>query len=174
MWRAGVWIFNTLTGDCIPLHVADPLRDQMPSIVTSHVVGGPPLVALCLYGRVVITNRSRSELAEPIPIPGPFVRLAQFSRDGKQLMTLSGSSWTACDTIMISSLNTIASAPDTTVVTDVSSPAPEWLAELADAVSRQQPDDSISFWTVEKLRLKFAKVERSTPYDIVWNRFFSN
>jgi hypothetical protein len=114
-----------------------------------------------------------NELSEPIAISEPLVTLVRVRDDGEELLTLSGSIWNAYDTVRVSSLKMLNSPSINDIQFDGKSP-PEWLAELADAVSGQQPDDEKSFWTVRKLYAKYSKEQWSREYDVVWRRFFAN
>jgi hypothetical protein len=106
-WGAGVWRFNTATGRCGPVR-GQSFRDQMPRLISTRGDTNPWLVAKCLYRRVEILDKDEKPLTT-IPINEPLVGFAQFRRDGKELLTLSGGVWNAMDTIRVTGLKTLAS-----------------------------------------------------------------
>jgi hypothetical protein len=166
---------NIHTGNLVPLHPKFfyDFHDRLARIATLRRDGTRTLVACCLYSRITIANEDMNELAEPIAISEPLVTLARVKKDGAELLTLSGSIWNAYDTVRVSSLSMLNQTTPNNIQFDGKF-APDWLAELADAVSGQQPDDEKSFWTVRKLYAKYSKEQRPGQYDIVWRRFFAN
>ncbi len=174
-WGAGVWKVDMHTGNVAPLHPKSfyDYHDQIARVVTSNEGSPHPLVATCLYSRITLTDTDMNELSEPIPISEPWVTLARFRKEGDELLTLSGSIWNASDTIRVTSLKMLTAPMATQMQFDGKNP-PSWLAELADAVSGQQPDDEKSFWTVRTLYSRFSREVRTQQYDVIWDRFFSN
>jgi hypothetical protein len=174
-WGGGIWKLDIHTGNVVPLRPKAfyDYHDQLARVAMSNGGATHLLVATCLYSRITIADAGMNELSEPIPISEPWVMLARFRQDGDELLTLSGSIWNASDTIRVTSLKMVNSSTITKTQFDGKSP-PSWLAEIADAVSGQQPDDEKSFWTLQKLYSKFAKENRAQEYDVIWQRFFPN
>jgi hypothetical protein len=174
-WGGGIWRLDIHTGNLVPMHPKFfyDFHDRLARIATLRRDEAQTLVACCLYSRITIADKDMNELAEPIAISEPLVALARVKDDGEELLTLSGSIWNAYDTVRVSSLSMLNHAMPTNIQFDGKF-APDWLAELADAVSGQQPDDEKSFWTVRKLYAEYSKEQRSGEYDVVWRRFFAN
>src|ERR1700730_13211262 len=172
-WGGGIWTLDTKTGTLVPLHPKFfyDFHDRLARIATSRIDATHTLVAYCLFSRITIADEDMNELAEPIVISEPLVTLVRVRDDGEEVLTLSGSIWNAYDTVRVSSLKMLNSPSTNDIQFDGISP-PAWLAELADAVSGQQPHDEKSFWTVRKLYAQYSKEQRSREYDAVWRRVF--
>jgi hypothetical protein len=168
-WGAGVWRFNMATGRCDPIR-GQSFRDQMLRLTTARGDTNPRLVAKCLYGRVEILDTDEKRLTS-ISINEPLVGFAEFRRDGKELLTLSGGVWNAMDTIRVTGLETLAPGPVLTNNQFDGTSLPAWFAELADALSGQQTEDVETFWTGRKLIDRFSKEKWPPELDVIWERF---
>ena len=51
-------------------------------------------------------------------------------------------------------------------------PAPQWLADIASAVSASDPSQDGSLMTLEDVRSKYPGSKAGDPYESVWKRFF--
>ncbi len=170
-WNAGVWRINTDTGHC-DLIRGQSFRDQKILLTTARGGTNPRLVAKCLYGRVEILDEHEKRLTS-ISINEPLVGFAQFRRDGKELLTLSGGVWNAMDTIRVTRLGTLTPGRVLTYNQFEGTSLPPWFAELADALSgQQQAEDVETFWTGRKLIDNFSQEKRSPELDVIWERFF--
>ena len=100
-----------------------------------------------------------------------------FSPDGKTVVTLSGSFWSAMDTIRAwdVSLSRPPIDPAKLHLTGKKKPPP-WLADLADAVSGLKvasEDDETPPPVLSELRKDYADSSVSKEYAPVWNRFLA-
>ena len=130
------------------------------------------LVATTLYGRVEVAKGTRMEdPAEPV-IFGGSIGIAQFSSDGQRLLILSGGIWNVYDRMRlvdVSSLyRTLKPAPENLEAKS----APQWLADIASAVSALDAGGDGSLLTLERVRKKYPKSKAGDAYEAVWNRFF--
>ena len=51
-------------------------------------------------------------------------------------------------------------------------PAPQWLADIASAVSASDPDSRWLFAHTGNVRKKYPESKAGDPYESVWKRFF--
>jgi hypothetical protein len=151
-------------------------RDR--GVIRCVVSSGTPtqrLVATALYGRVEVARTAKVDApAEPIVLRGA-VAVPQFSRNGTRLLTLSGGTPNALDTLRVSDVSMLNDSHPTPIANFKNTPGPIWLADLAAAVSALDAANDGSLLTLEQVRENRKKNEKrkaAGPYDIVWQRFF--
>jgi WD40 repeat protein len=152
-------------------------RDQFLKLVAGPSSSGGQLMATSLYCRVSINYSAAwdfaSALAEPICFQGT-TALSTFDLTGSKLMTLSGSSWLAPDTVQIWDVSMRINGEAVGEFHADGNPAPPWLAALARAVSGIP-----RVWDCDDNAAVLSDVFKQTapdtlysPYDKVWKHFF--
>jgi hypothetical protein len=147
------------------------------------------LAAVSLPGRICIadaskvgdTNTLADNLSEPLSIRG-IGGLPCFSGSGDKLLVLSGASFNSGDSVQVWDVshfwkNPPAAPASGAIAIAATSAAPDWLAELADAVSgasRQESEyNNQQFKDYVKNIGTLPAPDLSEPYKSVWQRFFS-
>jgi len=100
-----------------------------------------------------------------------------FGSDGKELLTLSGPTWIAMDTVQVWDISLKFRKMPKSVFKANNEPAPEWLADLARAVSGIPPsslDEDDSSLTLSTVRKSAKKENVRAPYTEVWQHFFDS
>jgi hypothetical protein len=136
--------------------------------------GNRRLTQAVLYRRAVVQNESDAARIEPICFCGVF-GTAQFSYDGKQLLTLSGDTRNALDTIRIWRVPSFDLNRRSTDVEFTGKDAPAWLANLASVASGapQLSDDDPDVSSIVDKLSKEGPGSVAKEYKEVWYRFFS-
>ena len=100
-----------------------------------------------------------------------------FSRDGKTIVSLSGSSWMAMDTVRVWDVSLSRPPSDPSKLRFTGKKAPGWLADLADAVSGMkvatEDDDTVPV-VLSDVKKENAGKAMAKEYEPVWNRFFAD
>jgi WD40 repeat protein len=155
-------------------------KDQFLRLVAGPRTSGRQLIATSLYCRVSINYSAAwdfaSLLAEPICFQGA-TALSMFDLTGSKLMTLSGSSWLAPDTVQIWDVSMRIKGEAVGEFHAGGNPAPLWLAGLARAVSAiprmlDSDDNAAVLSDVFKQTAPLASDTLYSPYDKVWKHFF--
>jgi hypothetical protein len=118
---------------------------------------------IILLRRMILTNSANTR-SEPICFQGT-VATAQFSGDGKKVMTLSGGNLNVLDSIRIWSAPLSDPPPDTDKYQFTGENPPSWLADLAGLVSGLEDCDAmfrLSEYTAKKVQDEYEKI---------WQRF---
>jgi hypothetical protein len=141
--------------------VVDPAKTRERRIVAS-------------YGNRVVLSEPQSfkPIAEPICPQGSY-SVPVFSSDGRKVLTLSGTFWTAFETVRVWRTDLpVASAEAKSVQFDGKSPPP-WLPDLAEAVSGQRvtPDEE-SPWTNTLDAIAAKATPAEGQYKVIWERYF--
>ena len=110
---------------------------------------------IVLYRRMIFADSANTPRSEPICFQGT-VANAEFSDDGKSVMTLSGDSLSTLDTIRIWSAPLPDPPPDADNHQFTGKNAPSWLADLAELVSGLETGDG-------RIRLQAVTRSRKTP-----------
>ena len=156
-----------------------PIKDQFLKLVAGPRTSGGQLMATSLYCRVSINYPAAwgfaSALAEPICFQGT-TALSMFDLTGSKLMTLSGSSWLAPDTVQIWDVSMRIKGEAVGEFHADGKPAPPWLAGLARAVSGiprvwDCDDNAAVLSDLFKQNESTASDTFSSPYDTVWKHF---
>ena len=125
---------------------------------------------ILLYRRMILADSADAPRSEPICFQGTMAN-AEFSDDGKSVMTLSGDSLNELDTIRIWSAPLPDPPPDADNHPFTGRDAPPWLADLAELVCGLET----SFSDKEKPSLdqiaESARREGRDEYRRVWQRF---
>jgi hypothetical protein len=147
-------------------------RDQFMRIVVGPGDFARRLVAESLYGRVEVAKGTRmKEPAEPA-IFGGSIGIAQFSADGKRLLILSGGIWNVFDRMRLIDVTSLYRTPERAPEKFEDKPAPQWLADIAAAVSALDTTGDGALLTLETVRTRYPQSKAGDPYEAVWNRFF--
>jgi WD40 repeat protein len=155
-------------------------KDQFLRLVAGPRASGRQLMATSLFGRVSINYSAAwdfaSALAEPICFQGTTAR-SMFDLTGSKLMTLSGSSWLAPDTVQIWDVSMRIKGEAVGDFHAGGNPAPPWLAGLARAVSGiprmwDSDDNAAVLSDVFKQTASMAPDTLYSPYDKAWKHFF--
>ena len=136
---------------------------------------GKRLAAISFNGRVEIEEASALDgpVAEPICFKG-VVGSSRFSPDGKKILVLSGSYWTALDTVQVWDTDLHKPMLEVGQIAFDGSLAPLWLADLAEVESAPEgrsSDDDEAPQTMEDIRKKYS-AEHGGTYEVIWRRFF--
>ena len=114
--------------------------------------------------------------AEPMCFNDAIV-FPNFSADGKMIVSLSGSSWVAMDTVRAWDVSlSRPAAADASKLRFTGKNPPPWLADLADAVSGMRvatEDDETPPITLSDLRQTYADGPVPKEYAPIWNRFLA-
>jgi WD40 repeat protein len=98
-----------------------------------------------------------------------------FSGDGKTIVSLSGSSWMAMDTVRVWDVSLSRPPSDPSKLHFTGKKAPPWLADLADAVSGMkvatEDDDTVPV-VLSDVKKENAGKTIAKEYQPVWDRFF--
>jgi len=171
-WNS-VRILNIVDGKVTAPPVRPPtFRDQSMRLVVGPGVLATRLVATTLYGRVEVANGARmQDPAEPAVFRGS-IGVAQFSSDGKRLLILSGGTWSALDSMRLIDVSPLYRKEESPPIKFQQKPAPQWLADLAGAVSALDNTGDGSLTTLEDVRSKYPESKSGDVYESVWKRFF--
>jgi hypothetical protein len=155
-------------------------KDQFLRLVAGPRTSGRQLIATSLFSRVSINYSAAwdfaSLLTEPICFQGT-TALSMFDLTGSKLMTLSGSSWLAPDTVQIWDVSMRIKGEAGGEFQAGGNPAPPWLAGLARAVSGiprmwDSDDNAVVLSDVFKQTVPVAPDTLYSRYDKVWKHFF--
>ena len=152
-------------------------QDQAMRLVFTSQQAGKRLAAFTLNGRVEIGEASAlldGPVAEPICFKGA-AGLSRFSPDGKKILVLSGSYWTALDTVQVWDTDLQKPMLQVEQIPFDDSLAPLWLADLAEVESAPEgrsSDDDEAPQTMEDLRKKYSAEQGRGTYEVIWRRFF--
>jgi hypothetical protein len=166
---------NIRTGEL--KQVSSPRRqDQAMRLVFAPKRAVKRLAAVTLNGRVEIEEASALDgpVAEPICFKG-VVGFSRFSPDGKKILVLSGSYWTAFDTLQVWDTDLQKSMSEVKRLPFDGSLAPLWLADLAEVESAPEgrsSDDDEAPQTMEDIRKKYSEEQGGGTYKVIWRRFF--
>ena len=168
---SGIRTLDLRTGGLRP--VPPPtFRDQFMRIVVGPGDFARRLVAKSLYGRVEVAKGTRlNEPAEPA-IFGGSTGIAQFSSDGNRLLILSGGIWNVFDRMRLIDVTPVYRLQEAAPEIFEAKPAPQWLADIASAVSASDPGQDGSLMTLEDVRKKYPESKAGNAYEAVWKRFF--
>jgi hypothetical protein len=146
------------------------LRDQSMRIIFGPERSGRRQVGIVLYRRMILDESPDKHRSEPISFQGT-VANAEFSDDGKSVMTLSGDSLNALDTIRIWSAPLPDPPPDAGNHLFTGRDAPPWLADLAELVcGLETPSSDKEKPTLEQIA-ENARREVRDEYKRIWQRF---
>jgi hypothetical protein len=147
-------------------------RDQNMRIIFGPEHSGRRQEDIVLYGRMIPADSANTPRSEPICFQGT-VANAKFSVDGKSVMTLSGDSLNALDTIRIWSAPLPDPPPDADNYQFTGKNAPSWLADLAELVSGidiPSIDEETTSSTRDQIT-ENAPREVQDEYKKIWQRF---
>ena len=134
------------------------------------------LAAITYNGRVEIEDASALDGAgaEPICFKG-VGGCSRFIADGKKILILSGSYWTAFDTVQVWDTDLQKPMLEAEKISFNGSLAPLWLADLAEvesALGGQNLDDDEAPQTMEDIRKKYSAERGGGTYEVIWQYFF--
>ena len=115
--------------------------------------------------------RSREKPAEPVVFRGS-VGIPQFSLDGQRLLILSGVMFNVFDSVRLIDVSPLYRLREDAPKKFEEKPAPQWLADIATAVSASDPSQDGSLMTLEDVRTKYPGSKAGDPYESVWKHFF--
>jgi WD40 repeat protein/energy-coupling factor transporter ATP-binding protein EcfA2 len=170
-----IQFLNIRTGEL--KQVSSPRRqDQAMRLVFTPQQAGKRLAAITFNGRVEIEEASALDgpAAEPIYFKG-VVGCSRFSPDGKKILILSGSYWTAFDTVQVWDTDLQKPMLEVERISFDGSLAPLWLADLAEVESAPEgrsSDDEEAPQTMEDIRKKYSAEQGEGTYKVIWRRFF--
>jgi Novel STAND NTPase 1 len=168
---SGIRTLNLLNGNVTP--VPPPtFRDQFMRIVVGPGDFARRLVAKSLYGRVEVAKGERlQEPAEPAVFRGS-IGVAQFSSDGQRMLILSGGIWNVFDSMRLIDVSPLYRTQRLAPEKFEDKPAPQWLADIASAVSALDTTGDGSLLTLETVRQRYPESKAGDAYQAVWKRFF--
>ena len=172
-----VKILDIDTGDVQTIDPPTP-RDQFMRFVLGPSNARNQLFATALYGRVILNDVNSFDFKRPATVPIGFQGTAGFpvfSHDARELLTLSGAVWIAMDTVQIWDLSFRSPVENSKAFRCNGEPAPQWLADLARAVSgvpRPSYEEFTPNLTLESVRAQAAPETIREPYAVVWRHFF--
>ncbi len=168
---SGIRTLDLRNGNVTP--VPPPtFRDQFMRIVVGPGDFARRLVAKSLYGRVEVAKGDRmQEPAEPVVFRGS-IGVVQFSSDGQRMLTLSGGIWNVFDSMRLIDVSPSYRTQRPASETVEDKPAPQWLADIASAVSALDTTGDGALITLETVRKRYPESKAGDPYEAVWNRFF--
>jgi hypothetical protein len=169
---SGIRTLNLPNGNVTP--VPPPtFRDQFMRIVVGPGDYARRLVAKSLYGRVEVAKGARlQEPAEPVVFRGS-IGVAQFSSDGQRMLILSGGIWNVFDSMRLIDVSPLYRTQRPASEKFEDKPAPQWLADIASAVSALDTTGDGALLTLETVRTRYPQSKAGDPYEAVWNRFFT-
>jgi len=169
-WNS-VRILNMLDGNVIPIP-PPTFRDQSMRLVVGPGDYTTRLVATSLYNRVhVAKGADREKPAEPVVFRGS-IGIPQFSSDGQRLLILSGGVFNVYDSLRLIDVSPLYRPQGNTPEKLKEKPAPQWLADIASAVSALDTTGDGSLLTLETVKKKYPESKVGDPYELVWKRFF--
>ena len=168
---SGIRTLNLPNGNVTP--VPPPtFRDQFMRIVVGPGDFARRLVAKSLYGRVEVAKGERlQEPAEPVVFRGS-IGVAQFSSDGQRMLILSGGIWNVFDSMRLIDVSPLYRTQRLAPEKFEDKPAPQWLADIASAVSALDTTGDGSLLTLETVRQRYPESKAGDAYQAVWKRFF--
>ncbi len=167
----GVRILDLRDGKLTPIP-PPTFRDQFMRLVVGPGDYATRLVATSLYGRIhVAKGAQREKPAEPVVFRGS-VGIPQFSPDGQRLLILSGAMFNVLDSMRLIDVSQLYRPREAAPEKLEDKPAPQWLAEIAAAMSASDPIQDGSLMTLEDVRRKYPESKAGDPYEAVWKRFF--
>ena len=168
---SGIRTLNLPNGNVTP--VPPPtFRDQFMRIVVGPGDFARRLVAKSLYGRVEVAKGERlQEPAEPAVFRGS-IGVAQFSSDGQRMLILSGGIWNVFDSMRLIDVSPLYRTQRLAPEKFEDKPAPQWLADIASAVSALDTTGDGSLLTLETVRQRYPESKAGDAYQAVWKRFF--
>ncbi len=153
------------------------------SIESAPPIPGSRRIAAVFAGKVEIFTDTdlKTPIAQPVGFRGVSGVLT-LSQDGRRLLTLSGPTWNAFDTVRSWSLEPVPTIPWDTEQIDKNEIAPIWLADLAEAVSGQAggseedaetPERSCLAELVKKYSAEVNADQKpeDAKYKRIWQRF---
>jgi hypothetical protein len=147
-------------------------RDQFMRLVVGPGDYATRLVATSLYGRIhVAKGAQREKPAEPVVFRGS-VGIPQFSLDGQRLLILSGVMFNVFDSVRLIDVSPLYRPREDAPKKFEEKPAPQWLTDIASAVSASDPSQDGSLMTLEDVRSKYPGSKAGDPYESVWKHFF--
>jgi hypothetical protein len=165
-------ILDLTTGEFRQSFSPSTRRDQNMRIIFGPEHSGRRQEDIAIYRRIVSADSASSTRSEPICFQGT-VANAEFSVDGKSLMTLSGDSSNALDTIRIWSAPLPDPPPDADNHQFTGKNAPSWLADLAELVSGLETpssDEETTSSILDQITENAAR-EVQDEYKKIWQRF---
>lgn len=147
-------------------------RDQNMRIIFGPVHSGQRQEDIVLYRRMLPADSANTPRSEPICFQGT-VANAEFSDDGESVVTLSGDSLNALDTIRIWSAPLPDPPPDAENHQFTGENAPAWLADLAEWVSGLETP-TINEENTSSTRDQITEDgprEVQGEYEKIWRRF---
>jgi energy-coupling factor transporter ATP-binding protein EcfA2 len=165
-------ILDLTTGEFRQSFSPSTRRDQNMRIIFGPEHSGRRQEDIAVYRRIVSADSASSTRSEPICFQGT-VANAEFSVDGKSLMTLSGDSSNALDTIRIWSAPLPDPPPDADNHQFTGKNAPSWLADLAELVSGLETpssDEETTSSILDQITENAAR-EVQDEYKKIWQRF---
>jgi hypothetical protein len=169
-WNS-VRILNLTDGKVTPIP-PPTFRDQFIRIVFGPGDFATRLVATSLYGRVDVAKGAlREKPAEPVVFRGS-IGTAVFSLDGQRLLILSGGTWNVYDSMRLIDVSPLYRPQGAPPEKLEEKPAPQWLADIASAVSASDPSNDGSLVTLEDVRKKYPGSKAGDAYEAVWRHFF--
>jgi hypothetical protein len=145
-------------------------RDQKMGIIFGPERSGRRQEEIILYRRMILADSADAPRSEPICFQGTTAN-AEFSDDGKSVMTLSGDSLNELDTIRIWSVTLPDPPPDADNHPFTGRDAPPWLADLAELVcGLETPFSDKEKPTLDQIA-ESARREGRDEYRRIWQRF---
>ena len=170
-----IQFLNIRTGEL--KQVSSPRRqDQAMRLAFTQQQADKRLAAITYNGRLEIEDASALDgaAAEPICFKG-VGGCSRFSPDGKKILILSGSYWTAFDTVQVWDIDLQKPMLEVEKIAFNGSLAPLWLADLAEvesALGGQNLDDDEAPQTMEDIRKKYSAERGGGTYEVIWQYFF--
>jgi hypothetical protein len=173
--QSRVQILNFRTND---LRILDPptTKDQFIQLRFTPSGAMRPLVAAALFARVEINDTVELDLQNPLAVPICFqgtTAIQRFNESGDKLLTLSGAVWLAMDTVQLWDVSLKFAKQIDPELPSEGQPVPDWLADLARAVSGiPREDEENPSPTLESVRATIEPGKMSPPYAKLLNHFF--
>ena len=100
------------------------------------------------------------------------IGIPQFSLDGQRLLILSGAMFNVFDSMRLIDVSPLYRTQEPAPEKFEDKPAPQWLADIASAVSALDTSGDGSLMTLEAVRKNYPGSKAGDPYEAVWKRFF--
>jgi hypothetical protein len=154
-------------------------RDQFMRIVAGPRRDGTRLVAQSLYGRIELAEPALSKEVstrqqypvEPVVFRGS-IGIPQFSPDGQRMLIVSGGIWNVFDRMRLIDVSPMYRTQEPAAQKFEDKPAPQWLADIAQAVSALDTTGDGALLTLDAVRQRYPESKAGDPYEAVWKRFF--
>lgn len=180
--KSNLSVFDAHSGARTQLFEASDGSQVMKVLMAPMGSANSGKMAILLNGRVDIRDEAELDkrVAHAIKYKGAN-GFASFTTDGTKLLTWSGPSWGSFSSVRLWSLKMEEPIEwNDKFIDDNKDPTPEWLPDLADAVTGQgggsSEDGDIYPYrrTLEEFIKHYADVKPTGVYKLIWDRYFDS